>query len=402
MVGGEQRHDFQFVVSSFRREGLLRIAEQRDAPNRTEVNTDMCTGRQWFWGVVEKKFKRVPLMKVYIANFGRQNYEWPVCRKRGTVATMNAVEVQHLWEAGDREVYIQNRMASDMTAAGQKPTRATASRWFNLMTVVSETSGDLWVHKDGDELWWTTSHHGAPSFERKIEPILRGREVIVCHKTCDPWSNKTRTGNPLRWNELHPKAKDFLSTEATLQSLSPSYRDYTLALIAGEDLERWHSSSVWKRRSESAKNGFLPVKYGTQADKIAYQRATELFDAVAAAERMASTAMATTNAARGQTVERQIKRKDLGFVSAVDLQDYILQLMAAQEGYCELTNLPFELDEVSGDSAMFASLDRIDSGGHYEPGNLQVVCRFANFWKGSSDNAEFQRLVAILKSEPVA
>jgi hypothetical protein len=337
-------------------------------------------------------------MKVYIANFGRQNYEWRTCRERGTVATMNAVDVQKFWEAGDRESYVSNRMANDTTAAGKKPTRATASRWFNLMTTVAETSGDVWVHKDGDQLWWTTSRSDAPSFETKKEPIERGREVVVCHKPCEPWSNRSKKGLPLRWNELHPKAKDFLSTEATLQSLSPLYRDYTFALIAGGDLSQWHDLPLWAKRSETTKKGYAPIKYGSQADKIAYQRASELFEAAYAAERMTNAAVATTNSATGQTVERIVKKKDLGFPSAAALQDYIAEIMGAQEYSCELTGLPLELDEVNGDRAMFASLDRIDSSRHYEPGNLQVVCRFANFWKGASDNAEFRRLVEVIRS----
>ncbi len=340
-------------------------------------------------------------MKVYIANFGRQNYEWPICKERGTVATMNAVDAQKHWEANDREGYVSSRMANDTTAAGKNPTKATASRWFNLMTTIAETVGDIWVHKDGDELWWTTSSSEAPYFETKIEPIERGREVVICHKPCKSWSNKTKKGIPLRWNELHPKAKDFLSTEATLQSLSPANRDYTLALIAGDDLSYWHESLFWKKRSEAAQKGYAPIKYGSQADKIAYQRASELFNAAEAAERMARTALNTTNAANGQTVERTVKRKDLGFSSAAALQDYIAELMGAQEYCCELTGLPLELDEVNGDSAMFASLDRIDSSRHYEPGNLQVVCRFANFWKGASDDNEFRRLVGVLRSSSV-
>ncbi|MCV2893719.1 hypothetical protein [Lentibacter sp. XHP0401] len=341
-------------------------------------------------------------MKVYIANFGRQNYEWPICRERGTVATMNAVDAQKYWEANDRDGYISTRMANDTTAAGKKPTKATASRWFNLMTTVAETVGDVWVHKDGDELWWTTSRSEAPSFELKKEPIERGREVVICHKPCEQWSNRSKTGVPLRWNELHPKAKDFLSTEATLQSLSPSNRDYTLALIEGEDLSQWHDTQFWAKRSDTAKNGYAPIKHGTQTDKIAYQRASELFDAADAAERMARTAISTTNSANGQTVERIVKRKDLGFASASALQDYITELMGAQEFCCELTGLPLELDEVNGDSAMYASLDRIDSDSHYEPGNLQVVCRFANFWKSNSNDIEFRRLIGILRSNSIS
>lgn len=337
-------------------------------------------------------------MQVFIANFGRQNYEWPICKMRGTVATMNAVEAQKHWEANDRDAYIVGRMANDTTAAGKTPTKATASRWFNLMTTVAETAGDVWVHKAGDELWWTTSRSDPPTFETKKEPIERGREVVVCHKPCEPWSNKSKTGVPLRWNELHPKAKDFLSTEATLQSLSPSYRDYTLAMIAGADLSAWHNSPHWSKRSESSKSGYAQIKYGTQADKIAYQRASDLFNEADAAERMARTALGTTNSSNGQIVERMVKRKDLLFPSAAALQDYITELMGAQEYRCELTGLPLELDEADGDPAMFASLDRIDSKGHYEPGNLQVVCRFANFWKGASEDAEFRRLIGVIRS----
>lgn len=118
---------------------------------------------------------------------------------------------------------------------------------------------------------------------------------------------------------------------------------------------------------------------------------------------MAHTAVNTTNSAIGQKVERVLKKKDLGFASAVALQDYIKELMEAQEYCCELTGLMLELDEANGDPAMFASLDRIDSSGHYEAGNLQVVCRFANFWKGASDDAEFRRLIEVLRtSAPIS
>ncbi len=157
-------------------------------------------------------------------------------------------------------------------------------------------------------------------------------------------------------------------------------------------------NTLWSKRKEATKAGYSPIKYGTQADKIAYQRAYELFNAVEAAERMARTAVSTTNSANGQTVERVVKRKDLLFPSAAALQDYVTQLMGAQEYCCELTGLPLDLDETNGDPAMFASLDRIDSSRHYEPGNLQVVCRFANFWKGASDDAEFRRLIGVVRS----
>ena len=117
---------------------------------------------------------------------------------------------------------------------------------------------------------------------------------------------------------------------------------------------------------------------------------------------MTRTAVSTTNSANGQTAVRVVKKKDLLCPSAAALQDYIAELMGAQEYRCELTGLLLELDEVNGDPAMFASLDRIDSGGLYEPGNLQVVCRFTNSWKGASDDTEFRCLIGVLRSSACA
>ena len=55
-------------------------------------------------------------------------------------------------------------------------------------------------------------------------------------------------------------------------------------------------------------------------------------------------------------------------------------------------------DNEEGDPELRCSVDRIDSSGHYEQGNLQVVCKFANRWKSASDNDEFQRLIAMIGS----
>src|SRR4051812_19268930 len=96
-------------------------------------------------------------MKVYIANFGRHNYAWPQCLARNTVATMNSYASHPFWQAGDRESFIQYNLRRAKTAAGIVPTRPVASRWFNLMTIISETAGDIWVHREKDQLWWTRS-----------------------------------------------------------------------------------------------------------------------------------------------------------------------------------------------------------------------------------------------------
>ncbi|WP_298963557.1 hypothetical protein [uncultured Roseibium sp.] len=51
------------------------------------------------------------------------------------------------------------------------------------------------------------------------------------------------------------------------------------------------------------------------------------------------------------------------------------------------------------DDQLRPSLDRIDSNGHYELGNLQVVARFINKWKSDSEDAEFRRSLEIVRGE---
>ena len=65
-------------------------------------------------------------MKVYIANFGRENYLWPRCLERGNVATINAEPVQEFWLNKDRESYIRYCIENIKTASGIRPTRASA------------------------------------------------------------------------------------------------------------------------------------------------------------------------------------------------------------------------------------------------------------------------------------
>ena len=45
------------------------------------------------------------------------------------------------------------------------------------------------------------------------------------------------------------------------------------------------------------------------------------------------------------------------------------------------------------------SLDRIDSDGHYESSNVQLVCRFINLWKQAADDAEFRRVIMLVRGD---
>jgi hypothetical protein len=326
-------------------------------------------------------------LKVFIANFGRENYAWPACLARGAIATMNSARAQPFWEAGDREGYIRDRIRFDKTAAGKTPTVPVASRWFNLMTTIVESDGDIWIHREKEKLWWTTSRSDPATFEPLKETVGDRRDVIICHKPCDLWSNKSRKGNRLEWAGLHPKAQEFLFTEGTLQQLKPGNAEYALALIDGEDLGPWHSRPDWRAKVERRKKN--PGTTFNSRQKAIW--------------RMAATAKGTVDFANGQQVLRTVKNKDL-LIPEHELMPFLEALLAEQDGLCAITDLRLQYDGDEDDKEMLCSLDRIDSNGHYEKDNLQIVCRFANRWKNNSDDQQFRRLIDVLRGgsgEPV-
>jgi hypothetical protein len=323
-----------------------------------------------------------PAQKVYIANFGRENYAWPECLLRGTVATMNPAAVHGYWLAGDRDGYVDYCMSYGKTAVGIKPTKPVASRWFNLMTIISETSGDIWIHREKDQIWWTVSKSDPPTFEQDVDPTASDDpQVYVCHKPCEPWSNKNHTGNKLTWGSLHPRAREFLFTEGTLQQLSSDNAAYALALVAGSELSPWHSRSDWRTKVTSTKKAPGTIYNGRQKAVV----------------RMTLTALHTAQFSNGQQALTTIKNKEVRFTQP-ELERYIEFLISSQEGLCALTGLRLGYDGECEDKALLCSLDRIDSNGHYEAGNLQVVCQFANRWKSDGANDEFLRLIGLVRS----
>jgi hypothetical protein len=161
------------------------------------------------------------LSKVYIANFGQGNSLWPQCLAKGVLATFDDVAIHGHWRAGDREGFIESAMLRTVTALGQRPTRSTAGRWFNLIGELRDSQDDLWISRQGDSIWWTLSLPDGltETLQPSDRPDRNGPEVWVLEKPCRPWSDRDRHGRPLRWSALHRKAQDFLATEATFQSL---------------------------------------------------------------------------------------------------------------------------------------------------------------------------------------
>jgi hypothetical protein len=104
----------------------------------------------------------------------------------------------------------------------------------------------------------------------------------------------------------------------------------------------------------------------------------------------------TVRSSHGQTVERTVKNKELK-MTPQELEALLRSLIEQQRGSCNLTGIPFNFHDPAGDKNLFPSPDRIDSNGHYEAGNIQVVCQFINFWKSDRDNEEFKRLLQLVR-----
>ncbi len=87
-----------------------------------------------------------------------------------------------------------------------------------------------------------------PDYHRRSRTQLSAKVAarLRCHKPCEPWSNHNKTGNRLEWNALHPKAKEFLFTEGTLQQLADDSAAYAMALIAGDNPAPWHDRWVFR------------------------------------------------------------------------------------------------------------------------------------------------------------
>jgi hypothetical protein len=326
-------------------------------------------------------------MSVFIANFGEQNLLWPECVARSKIASYEDEDLQPLWLAGDREGYVESAIRTIVTAAGITPTRSVASRWFNIGHIVSSSENDLWIHREKDELWWTTSRPG--DIETTLEPATKARvstrgseRVFIRYKPADKWANTNRKGNPLRWAALHPTARTFLFTEGTLQQLTDGHAAYAQALISGDDLSAWHSLQRWRDRQEAVRR--TPGTIFNARQRSVWE--------------MVNTVKQTVAGSYGQQVLRTVKNKELRFSSEEELRRHIEALIDVQDGLCALTGIRLQYAGDADDPDMLCSLDRIDSDGHYEAGNLQIVCRFANRWKSDSKDDEFRRLIGVVRA----
>lgn len=323
--------------------------------------------------------------KVYIANFGEGNALWPIAKANGTIMTIDNVAVHGFWQTGDRQAYIDAALEHTLTVLGKRPSRQTAGRWYNLVTEMRDTQDDLWISRQGPAIWWSVSQAG--DLQEQVQPSKNpardGGEIWHIEKPCLPWSDRDMEGRPLRWDALHPKARDFLSTEATFQTINNDrgYADYARALVGGKSLDPWHGTPLFKDKAATAKK---------QGGKLFSPKEI-------AAARMARTMLATVAQSNGQIVARKVKEKNTS-LTILECEALLRLKMGEQEDNCALTGLPLGYDSECDDPEMLASLDRIDSDGHYTPDNVQIVCRFINRWKRADDDTLTRRLIVALRA----
>ena len=328
-------------------------------------------------------------MNVYYGNFGRGNWAWPECLERHSITVMDDLRVHSFWKVGDKAGYIAKAMQVLKGRSGKPATPGTAGYWYNLNSILMETAGDVWIHRSGDRVWWTISTPEEPDFEidRKAAPSHADGPIIIYYKPCIPWSCHDKTGRLLLWDTTHVGARSFLASPGTFAKLSRAYAEYALAMIEGRRLSQWHQQPAWIAADPHYKDR-EPKKPG--AEEIAAFRLQQ------AAERMVQTAWCTAKHSGKKTVS-VAKLKQFSFPSKEVAQAYTVELLDKQGGLCALTGIRMLPEDDFSDHWLHYSLDRIDSSKHYEPGNLQVVCKFVNFWKSATDNKEFKRLISLVR-----
>ncbi len=193
------------------------------------------------------------------------------------------------------------------------------------------------------------------------------------------------------WDALPAKVKDFLTNKGTFQPVLGDNAAYVRELIEGNDLSSWHRRLEWAAKAERSGKGAVRV---FTPEEIALANAEARMRQTAV--RMIKTAQQTALQG-GREVVTVAKDKQFLFPSDADAHEYALDLMKKQAGRCALTALRMLLDDETGAEQLRCSLDRIDSSRHYEPGNLQVVCKFVNQWKGAMANDEFNRLIELVR-----
>jgi len=95
---------------------------------------------------------------------------------------------------------------------------------------------------------------------------------------------------------------------------------------------------------------------------------------------------------KGKRDGMHVHPKRLAILNDVQIDlDFLMGLWESQRGFCAISGIRM-VHRLGSLKAI--SIDRIDSGRGYVPGNVQLVCQWANKAKGSHSNGEFRAVLA--------
>lgn len=160
-----------------------------------------------------------------------------------------------------------------------------------------------------------------------------------------------------------------------------------------------HSALERQFANYCTKNVISPSKhpkkriFWVKSQDLNYISSTEIQSWDSHVKRMAESVNKTVGASGGQRIQN-IKSKSTNMTTS-QLEELMSILIEEQNYRCALTGLKLSNGE---DGQLVPSPDRIDSNGQYIKGNIQIVCKFANFWKSNQGNDEFLRLIKLVRS----
>jgi hypothetical protein len=293
------------------------------------------------------------------------------------------------WAANDTEAHLAVHIAR--AGRGQDPSsvKAESTRWFNYASKVSSSSDDIFINIVGNEVWWARSLSVPdPSSVNHTVTIPHvdpqgDQDVVAVGVKTDGWKQYTKDGVKLQLTTIHKRAWDFLKKQSALSPVADEdMKLYLMTLLEGGDLSGWHNRPAWKEKQGEDRGKYL----ATQASLLE-NGLTQLMLSIEG----------TVAFANGQMIDKKVKDKKLIGCTPSEMKQHLKGLWDKQFGRCALTGIEMHLPGQPGlDKDLMISPDRIDSSGHYSLDNVQLVCRFANFWKLASDNARFNELLDLV------
>lgn len=316
----------------------------------------------------------------YVIKTGAENYFWERCREGNFTALMFDKPYYEAWAAGDTAAHLDVVRKNAKKGTPEIELKRRSTIWYNNGGTLRDSHGDIFLNRVGNNVYWATSTD-ASWFA--IEHEYEGQPVVAVCKPVDKWVRHTAKDVPLQWPTIHNKAKDYLSPHRALFHITDvEMCGYLDALLSGDDLKPWHTQPMWKLKQGEDKGKSL----GNSVPVVDF-----------VVEDLMLKIKHTVDQANGQVVMSVKSMKNKELIDEVAVKAHLRQLYIDQDGRCKISGIPMHVPgQDNKNPDLMVSPDRIDSNGHYEVGNLQLVCRFINFWKCAADNSAFADLLDLV------